>query len=212
MLHRCRQTYPYAILIIYPFSFLDPCVPLSKWFGPFACKAPFNAAKRIRDYHPDLWQPAWGIRTMMEAKLLTFVNDVNLPMEYTFHSFSQLSQCRFTVEALRSHFPVAGDGAIGTTGLPMFRGIFSAVFLLGTHFRFFLAPGALDWPSDMRKRLAQDIAKHQRLHLKSLDELIQDCRSLWNFVTLPGSSGSWSKKWGHLVDLALRLKIQLMIS
>eukprot|EP00435_Cladocopium_sp_Y103_P058454 s408_g20.t1 len=48
------------------------------------------------NYHPDLWQPAWGIRTMMEA--------------------------------LRSHFPVAGDGAIG----------------------------ALDWPSDMRKRLAQD--------------------------------------------------------
>lgn len=65
------------------------------------------------NYHPDLWQPAWGIRTMMEA--------------------------------LRSHFPVAGDGAIG----------------------------ALDWPSDMRKRLAQE----------SLD-----------FVTLPGSSGSWSKK------------------
>ena len=54
-----------------------------------------------------------------------------------FHSFSQLSQWRFTVEALRSHFPVAGDGAIGTTGLPMFRGIFSAVFLFGTHFRFF---------------------------------------------------------------------------
>lgn len=65
------------------------------------------------NYHPDLWQPAWGIRTMMEA--------------------------------LRSHFPVAGDGAIG----------------------------ALDWPSDMRKRLAQE----------SLE-----------FVTLPGSSGSWSKK------------------
>lgn len=64
------------------------------------------------NYHPDLWQPAWGIRTMMEA--------------------------------LRSHFPVAGDGAIG----------------------------ALDWPSDMRKRLAQE----------SLE-----------FVTLPGSSGSWCK-------------------
>lgn len=188
MLHRCRQTYPYAILIR---SFLDPCVPLSKWFGPFACKAPFNAAKRIRDYHPDLWQPAWGIRTMMEAKLsarfflevamsclLTFVNDVNLPMEYTFHSFSQLSQCHFTVEALRSHFPVAGDGAIGTTGLPTFREIFSAVFLFGTHLSLFLVPGALDWPSDMRKRLAQDIAKHQTPHLKSLDELIQDCRSL----------------------------------
>ncbi|CAK9071204.1 unnamed protein product [Durusdinium trenchii] len=65
------------------------------------------------NYHPDLWQPAWGIRTMMEA--------------------------------LRSHFPAAGDGAIG----------------------------ALDWPSDMRKRLAQE----------SLD-----------FVTMPGSSGLWSNK------------------
>lgn len=47
-------------------------------------------------YHPDLWQPAWGIRTMMEA--------------------------------LRSHFPVPGDGAIG----------------------------AIDWPSDLRKRLAKE--------------------------------------------------------
>ncbi|CAJ1373494.1 unnamed protein product [Effrenium voratum] len=65
------------------------------------------------NYHAELWQPAWGIRTMMEA--------------------------------LRSHFPAAGDGAIG----------------------------ALDWPSDQRKRLAQD----------SLD-----------FVTLPNSSGQWSKK------------------
>lgn len=47
-------------------------------------------------YHPDLWQPAWGIRTMMEA--------------------------------LRSHFPMPGDGAIG----------------------------AIDWPSDLRKRLAKE--------------------------------------------------------
>lgn len=47
-------------------------------------------------YHPDLWQPAWGIRTM--------------------------------VEALRSHFPVPGDGAIG----------------------------ALDWPSDLRRKLAKE--------------------------------------------------------
>jgi len=47
-------------------------------------------------YHPDLWQPAWGIRTM--------------------------------VEALRSHFPIPGDGAIG----------------------------AIDWPSDLRKRLAKE--------------------------------------------------------
>lgn len=59
---------------------------------------------------------------------VTFVNDVNLPKEYTFQSWSLLSKCRVTVEALRSHFPVAGDGAIGTTGLRIFRGIFTAVF------------------------------------------------------------------------------------
>jgi len=47
-------------------------------------------------YHPDLWQPAWGIRTMMEA--------------------------------LRSHFPVPGDGAIGS----------------------------VDWPSDFRRKLAKE--------------------------------------------------------
>jgi len=47
-------------------------------------------------YHPDLWQPAWGIRTMMEA--------------------------------LRSHFPMPGDGAIG----------------------------AIDWPSELRQQLAKD--------------------------------------------------------
>jgi len=47
-------------------------------------------------YHPDLWQPAWGIRTMMEA--------------------------------LRSHFPMPGDGAIG----------------------------AIDWPSELRQRLAKE--------------------------------------------------------
>jgi len=46
------------------------------------------------NYHPELWQPAWGIRTMMEA--------------------------------LRSHFPHPGDGAIG----------------------------ALDWPSELRQKLA----------------------------------------------------------
>eukprot|EP00931_Biecheleriopsis_adriatica_P070271 TRINITY_DN4404_c0_g1_i1.p1 TRINITY_DN4404_c0_g1~~TRINITY_DN4404_c0_g1_i1.p1 ORF type:complete len:335 (+),score=68.76 TRINITY_DN4404_c0_g1_i1:47-1051(+) len=63
-------------------------------------------------YHPDLWQPAWGIRTMMEA--------------------------------LRSHFPVPGDGAIG----------------------------AIDWPSDLRQRLAKE----------SLD-----------FISLPGSSNQWGK-------------------
>mmetsp|Transcript_5134 Transcript_5134/g.12190 ORF Transcript_5134/g.12190 Transcript_5134/m.12190 type:complete len:328 (-) Transcript_5134:282-1265(-) len=48
------------------------------------------------NYHAELWQPAWGIRTIMEA--------------------------------LRSHFPVAGDGAVG----------------------------ALDWPSHLRKRLAKE--------------------------------------------------------
>lgn len=48
------------------------------------------------NYHPDLWQPAWGIRTMMEA--------------------------------LRSHFPMPGDGAIG----------------------------AVDWPSELRQQLARE--------------------------------------------------------
>ncbi|CAE7537983.1 UBE2J1, partial [Symbiodinium microadriaticum] len=48
------------------------------------------------NYHAELWQPAWGIRTIMEA--------------------------------LRSHFPVAGDGAVG----------------------------ALDWPSHLRQRLAKE--------------------------------------------------------
>jgi len=48
------------------------------------------------NYHPDLWQPAWGLRTI--------------------------------IEALRSHFPLPGDGAIG----------------------------ALDWPSDLRRRLAKE--------------------------------------------------------
>jgi len=46
------------------------------------------------NYHPDQWQPAWGIRTMMEA--------------------------------LRSQFPLPGDGAIA----------------------------AIDWPSDLRRKLA----------------------------------------------------------
>lgn len=60
----------------------------------------FEVGKKIclsnSNYHPELWQPAWGIRTMMEA--------------------------------LRSHFPVPGDGAIG----------------------------AIDLPSDLRRRLARE--------------------------------------------------------
>lgn len=63
-------------------------------------------------YHPDQWQPAWGIRTMMEA--------------------------------LRSHFPVPGEGAIG----------------------------AIDWPSDLRRRLAKE----------SLD-----------FVSQPSASTQWAQ-------------------
>ena len=58
----------------------------------------FETGKKIclsmSSYHPELWQPAWGIRTIMEA--------------------------------LRSFFPTPGDGAIG----------------------------ALDWPIDVRKKLA----------------------------------------------------------
>eukprot|EP00930_Biecheleria_cincta_P049132 TRINITY_DN34381_c0_g1_i1.p1 TRINITY_DN34381_c0_g1~~TRINITY_DN34381_c0_g1_i1.p1 ORF type:complete len:341 (-),score=64.38 TRINITY_DN34381_c0_g1_i1:110-1099(-) len=64
-------------------------------------------------YHPDQWQPAWGIRTMMEA--------------------------------LRSHFPVPGDGAIG----------------------------AIDWPSDLRRKLAKE----------SLD-----------FISSPGASSQWAQR------------------
>lgn len=60
----------------------------------------FEVGKKIclsnSNYHPELWQPAWGIRTMMEA--------------------------------LRSHFPVPGESAIG----------------------------ALDYPSDIRKKLAKE--------------------------------------------------------
>lgn len=60
----------------------------------------FEVGKKIclsnSSYHPELWQPAWGIRTMMEA--------------------------------LRSHFPMPSEGAIG----------------------------ALDWPSDLRKQLAKE--------------------------------------------------------
>jgi len=60
----------------------------------------FEVGKKIclsnTSYHPELWQPSWGIRTIMEA--------------------------------LRSHFPMPGDGAIG----------------------------AIEWPSDMRKRLAKE--------------------------------------------------------
>mmetsp|Transcript_46461 Transcript_46461/g.85117 ORF Transcript_46461/g.85117 Transcript_46461/m.85117 type:complete len:351 (+) Transcript_46461:75-1127(+) len=48
------------------------------------------------NYHPELWQPAWGLRTM--------------------------------IEALRSHFPMPDDGAVG----------------------------ALDWPSEVRRRLAKE--------------------------------------------------------
>lgn len=58
----------------------------------------FEIGKKIclsmSNYHPELWQPAWGIRTIMEA--------------------------------LRSFFPTPGDGAIG----------------------------ALDWPTDVRKKFA----------------------------------------------------------
>ncbi|CAE8681711.1 unnamed protein product [Polarella glacialis] len=47
-------------------------------------------------FHAETWQPAWGIRTMMEA--------------------------------LRAHMPVPGEGAVG----------------------------AIDWPSDLRRRLAKE--------------------------------------------------------
>mmetsp|Transcript_24136 Transcript_24136/g.51468 ORF Transcript_24136/g.51468 Transcript_24136/m.51468 type:complete len:387 (+) Transcript_24136:232-1392(+) len=60
----------------------------------------FEVGKKIclsnTSYHPEQWQPAWGIRTMMEA--------------------------------LRSHFPAPGDGAIA----------------------------ALDWPTEIRRKLAKE--------------------------------------------------------
>mmetsp|Transcript_31073 Transcript_31073/g.82676 ORF Transcript_31073/g.82676 Transcript_31073/m.82676 type:complete len:355 (-) Transcript_31073:183-1247(-) len=77
------------------------------------------------NYHPELWQPAWGIRTM--------------------------------IEALRAHFPAPGDGAIG----------------------------ALDWPSDIRKRLAKEsldfvcplVSRRNREMLPELtpEELTEEC-------------------------------------
>lgn len=57
-------------------------------------------------YHPELWQPAWGLRTMMEA--------------------------------LRSHFPIDDDNAIG----------------------------ALDWPSDLRRKLAKESLEFTCVHRK----------------------------------------------
>ena len=82
---RCRRTIPLSppsVMLL---------TPNGRWeVGKKICLSNSN-------YHPELWQPAWGIRTM--------------------------------IEALRAHFPAPGDGAIG----------------------------ALDWPSDIRKRLAKDV-------------------------------------------------------
>ena len=80
------------ILLPINYPFAPPSIMLLNPSGRF------EVGKKIclsmSSYHPELWQPAWGIRTIMEA--------------------------------LRSFFPTPGDGAIG----------------------------ALDWPRDVRKKLA----------------------------------------------------------
>eukprot|EP00438_Fugacium_kawagutii_P010212 Skav234244 [mRNA] locus=scaffold1464:541399:546763:- [translate_table: standard] len=61
------------------------------------------------NYHAELWQPAWGIRTMMEAPP---------PLCHAVRRDHRGTPGpRSPGQARRSHFPVAGDGAIGTFAL-----------------------------------------------------------------------------------------------
>jgi ubiquitin-protein ligase len=78
--------------INYPFA--PPSIMLLSPSGRFEIDK--KICLSMSNYHPELWQPAWGIRTIMEA--------------------------------LRSFFPTPGDGAIG----------------------------ALDWPADVRKKIANE--------------------------------------------------------
>jgi ubiquitin-conjugating enzyme E2 J1 len=80
------------LLLPFNYPFAAPSIMLLNPSGRF------EVGKKIcltmTSFHSELWQPAWGIRTMMEA--------------------------------LRSFFPTPGDGAVG----------------------------ALDWPSNVRKKIA----------------------------------------------------------
>ena len=80
------------LLLPFNYPFAPPSILLLNPSGRFEVNK--KICLSMSNYHPELWQPAWGIRTIMEA--------------------------------LRSFFPTPGDGAIG----------------------------AIDWPPEMRKKLA----------------------------------------------------------
>lgn len=80
------------LLLPFNYPFAPPSIMLLNPNGRFETNR--KICLSISNYHPELWQPAWGIRTIMEG--------------------------------LRSMFPTPSDGAIG----------------------------GLDWPSDLRSKLA----------------------------------------------------------
>jgi ubiquitin-protein ligase len=82
----------FTLPVNYPFA--PPTIMLLTPNGRFETNK--KICLSISNFHPELWQPAWGIRTMLEA--------------------------------LRSFFPSPPEGAVG----------------------------ALDWPVDVRKELAQE--------------------------------------------------------
>lgn len=82
------------LLLPFNYPFAPPSIMLLNPNGRFELSK--KICLSMSNFHPELWQPAWGIRTIMEA--------------------------------LRSFFPTPGEGAIG----------------------------ALDWPPDLRKKLAEE--------------------------------------------------------
>jgi len=80
------------LLLPFNYPFAPPSIMLLNTNGRFETNK--KICLSISNYHPELWQPAWGIRTIMEG--------------------------------LRSFFPTPSDGAVG----------------------------GLDWPADLRKKLA----------------------------------------------------------
>ena len=80
------------LLLPFNYPFAPPSIMLLNPNGRFETNR--KICLSISNYHPELWQPAWGIRTIMEG--------------------------------LRSMFPTPSDGAIG----------------------------GLDWPADLRTKLA----------------------------------------------------------
>ena len=80
------------LLLPFNYPFAPPSIMLLNPNGRFETNR--KICLSISNFHPELWQPAWGIRTIMEG--------------------------------LRSMFPTPSDGAIG----------------------------GLDWPTDVRKKLA----------------------------------------------------------